>query len=150
MPDLSTSYNPALDQKQDSAPPRSGIGSFGPVVFQVSGEVLSLVKDVRRKTAVRVEEHQVVGAKPRLEFLAPELDETSFKVFWHITFGLNPRAEIRRLRMLCAQGVAQRLILGGENFGRYLLTEVSESWLRSGPKGEPLVAEASLTFKEYQ
>jgi len=149
MPDLSSSYNPALDQGPDDAPQRSGVGSFGPVVFQVSEEVLSLVKDVRRKTAARTEEHQVVGAKPRLEFLSPELAETSFKVFWHRAFGVNPRAELQRLRVLCEAGAAQRLILGGENFGKHMLTEVSESWLRSGPDGAPLVAEASLTLKEY-
>ena len=68
----------------------------------------------------------------------------------HAGFGVHPRAEIGRLRKMCEQGVVQRLILGGENFGQYLLTEVSESWLHGGPAGEPLVAEASLTFKEYQ
>ncbi|MCL2458952.1 MAG: phage tail protein, partial [Desulfobulbus sp.] len=119
------------------------------VVFQVSEQVLSLVRAVRRKTAARVEEHQVVGAKPRLEFLSPELAETSFTVFWHAGFGVNPQAEIRRLRELCEQGAVGRLIMGGENFGPHLLIEVSESWLRGGPAGNPLVAEASLTFKEY-
>ena len=145
-----TAYNPALDTGADNGrPPASGVGSFGPVAFQVSEAALSLVKDVRRKTSIRVEEHQVVGGKPRLEFLAPELAETSFKVFWHAGFGVNPRAAIRRLRELCEAGAAQRLILGGENFGRYLLTEVAETWLRSGPDGAPLAAEAALTLKEY-
>ena len=146
-----TAYNPALDtSRTDDTPPRSGVGSFGQVVFQVSEESLALVRDVRRKTAARTEEHKVVGAKPRLEFIAAELSETSFKVFWNVVFGLNPRAEIRRLRELCEKGAAQRLILGGETFGKYVLTEVAESWLRSGPRGEPLVAEAALTLKEYQ
>jgi len=143
-------YNPALDQSADSdAPPRFGVGSFGQVVFQVSEEALALVRDLRRKTAARVEEHQVVGAKPRLEFIAPELDETVFKVFWSISFGVRPRTEIRRLREVCEAGVAHRLIMGGENFGKYLLTEMQEHWLRGGPGGEPIVAEAALTLKEY-
>jgi len=100
-------YNPALDtNRTDDTPPRSGVGSFGQVVFQVSEESLALVRDVRRKTAARTEEHKVVGAKPRLEFIAAELSETSFEVFWNVVFGLNPRAEIRRLRELCEQGAA--------------------------------------------
>ena len=38
-----TAYNPALDQSQeDTAPRRSGVGSFGQVVFQVSEEQLAL------------------------------------------------------------------------------------------------------------
>ena len=142
-------YNPALDPGQD-ATPRHGVGSFGSVVFQVSEHALALVKSVKRKTSAWVEEHQVVGAKPRLEFLAPELAETTCKVFWHVGFGANPRTEIGRLRQMCEAGAVGRLILGGENFGPHLLTEVSENWLHSGPKGAPMVAEASLTFKEYQ
>jgi hypothetical protein len=144
-----SAYNPALDQSMDAGISRAGVGSFGQVVFQVSEAWLAQVKGVQRKTAARVEEHQVSGAKPRLEFIAPELDETSFTVFWHRAFGVNPRTEIRKLRELCTLGAAQLLILGGENFGRYLLTEVSEKWLHSGPGGGPIVAEAALTVKEY-
>ena len=141
-------YNPALSPQTES-PARMGVGSFGQVVFQVSEKTLSVVRDVQRKTAARVEEHQVSGAKPRLEFIAPELAETGFKVFWHRGFGVNPRTEIRRLRELCEAGAAQYLILGGENFGRCVVTEVTENWRHAGPSGAPLVAEASLTFKEY-
>jgi phage protein U len=146
---MSQTYNPALDQADDALPARYGVGSFGQVVFQVSESTLALVKNVQRKTAARVEEHQVTGAKPRLEFLSPELDQTSFTVFWHRGFGLNPRTEIKKLRELCTLGAAQRLILGGENFGKYLLLDVSESWKQSGPGGAPLTAEAALTLKEY-
>jgi hypothetical protein len=145
-----SAYNPALDQSRESRISRAGVGSFGDVVFQVSEDQLALVRGVTRKTAARVEQHQVSGAKPRLEFIAPELDETGFSVFWHQSFGVNPRTEIGKLRTLCTRGEAKNLILGGENFGKYLLTEVSEKWLHSGPGGSPIVAEAALTFKEYQ
>jgi phage protein U len=143
-----SSYNPALDVAV-RAIPFSGVGSFGLVVFQVSEHALALVRNVQRKTSVRIEEHQVVGAKPRLEFIAPELDQTSFKVFWTATFGVNPRLEISKLRELCSAGSAQYLILGGENFGRHVLLEVTEDWKRSGPDGAPIAAEVSLNFKEY-
>jgi len=147
---MASEYNPALDQGTDAGQPPRGVGSFGPVVFQVSEETMILVKHVHRKTAVRVEEHKVIGFKSRLEFLGPELDETTFKVWFSISFGVNPRTEIRRLRDLCTRGVVERLILGGENFGKYLLTGVDENWLHSAPNGAPMSAEASLTIKEYQ
>ncbi len=152
VPDLAldlAAYNPALDTRVGNLIPHTGIGSFGEVLFQVSAEKMALVRDVQRTTSARVEEHQVTGAKPRLEFLAPELDTTGFSVFWHMAFGVNPRTEIAKLRNLCTQGAAKNLILGGENFGKYLLIEVSERWMRSGPGGSPIVAEASLSLKEY-
>ncbi|MDR3320121.1 MAG: hypothetical protein LBS77_04160 [Desulfovibrio sp.] len=90
------------------------------MVFDVPRETLSLVEDVQRKTAARVEEHhQFVRSKPRLEFLE----------------------EIKR--KLCETSAVRHLM-------RYLLTEVSEIWKRSG-LGCPslLLAEASLNCKEY-
>ena len=143
-------YNPALDRGGDAAASRSGVGSFGSVVFQVSEEQMHLVRGVRRKAAARVEEHQVAGAKPRLEFIAPELDGVNFTVFWHRGFGVEPLAQIKKLRELCEAGAAQLLILGGENMGRYLLAEIGETWKHSGPDGAPLVIEAALTLKEYR
>lgn len=142
-------YNPALDATPNSQMPRHAVGSFGTVVFQVSEEQLALVSHVQHKAAARVEEHQVVGEKPRLEFIAPELEEISFSVFWHIAFGLNPLTEIKKLRELCNAGAAYHLILGGHNFGKCLLLDMSDDWGHSGPKGAPLTARASLTFKEY-
>lgn len=135
--------------EEDAMPPRGGVGSFGPVVFSVSADVLYLLDGVSRSTKARVEEHQVVGAKPRLEFIAPELDEVSFNIFLHAGHGVNPREEINRLRFMCVEGRAQRLILGGSNLGPYLLLDVTENWLRGGPGGVILVASASVTLKEY-
>lgn len=144
-----TEYNPALDGSPDADVSRHAVGSFGSVAFQVSEAQLALVSNVQRKAAARVEEHQVTGEKPRLEFIAPELEETSFSVFWHRGFGLDPLTEIGRLKDLCTAGVAQHLILGGHNFGKCLLLDVTEDWGHSGPKGRPVTARASLTFKEY-
>ena len=143
-------YNPALDSSESEENMPHAVGSFGVVVFQVSEEVLALVSGVQRKTAARVEEHQVVGNKPRLEFISPELDEIKFSVFWHRAFGLNPSIEIRKLRELCEAGATQHLVLGGENFGKCLLLDVTEDWGKSGPSGTLITARASLTFKEYQ
>lgn len=134
---------------EETIPPQGGVGSFGSVVFQVSAEVLYLVSNISRSTAARVEEHQVVGAKPRLEFIAPELDGVSFDIFLHAGHGVNPLEEIKRLRTLCTEGRVQRLILGGSNLGHYLLLDITENWLRNGPGGVVLVASAALNLKEY-
>jgi len=135
--------------EEDPMPAKGGVGSFGPVVFSVSADALYLVEGIARATRARIEEHPVVGAKPRLEFIAPELDEVAFSIFLHAGYGVNPREEIKRLRLLCAEGRAQRLILGGSNFGSYLLLSVTENWLRTGPGGVVLVASAYVALREY-
>ena len=53
------------------------VGSLGDIVFEVNipgaGRTFT-PSALSMESAARFEEHQVLGAPPRLEFLAPELD----------------------------------------------------------------------------
>lgn len=130
-------------------PSTLGVGSFGPVVFSVSEERVYLINDVTREVAARVEEHKVTGGKPRLEFLAPELNESKFNIFLNANFGVSPLMELERLEEMCHEGRPARLILGGRNLGRNLLLKISEEWRRSLADGRVIIAAAGVTFKEY-
>lgn len=147
---LTAAYNPALEPSSPVAAAASGVGSFGAVIFEVGEQSLALVRGVRRTTSARIEEHAVTGGKPCLEFIGPQSDQTTFQVYWSRAFGRDPRAEIKKLREFCAEGTVAPLILGGENFGKHILVDVTEDWLISGPAGAPMVAEAALTLREYR
>lgn len=125
------------------------IGSFGPVVFAVSSQRLYLISSFNRKTSARVEEHQVTGGKPRAEFIAPALDDISFDIFLYSGYGVDPLMETGRLRTICTQGQIHRLVIGGNNLGRFLLTEVAEEWQKSRGNGRVILAKVKTKFKEY-
>lgn len=139
----------SVEEALEDFPSTRGVGSFGSVVFSVSEDRVYLIDNLTHKVAARIEEHKVTGGKPRLEFLAPELNESKFNIFLNANFGVSPLMELQRLEEMCSEGRPARLILGGRNLGQNLLTEVSEEWRKSLANGRVIIAAASVTFKEY-
>lgn len=147
----------SLTGLEDTLPPEAreygteykGVGSFGESVFQVSSDLLHQLQGVQRTTSARVEKHMVLGHKPRLEFLGPDLESISFNVIFNIAFGVNPKTELFNLRLALSLGQKHNLILGGLNIGTCLLVELAEIWGYTGPGGRLLSAMASLKFEEY-
>ena len=125
------------------------IGSFGDVVFEVSSELVRTPDTVRRTRKARYAEHKVLGAKPRLDFLAPELAGLSMRIRLYAAYGVDPVQEADRLARLCEEGKAQRLMLHGENWGAFVLESVEEVQKKTGPDGKVAVSEVNLSFKEY-
>lgn len=125
------------------------VGSFGSIIFEVSAERISLIRGFKRSTGVRVEEHKVQGDKARLEFMAPELDQVDFDIFFHAAHGVDPMTEIDSLREMCRGGEVHQLIIGGQVLGKFLLTKVDEDWQRSDGRGKLTVATVKVAFKEY-
>lgn len=125
------------------------IGSFGDVVFEASADLVRTPDAVSRTRKGRYAEHKVLGARPRLEFLAPELVTLSMKVRLHAAYGVDPLEEAERLAALCEEGKAERLMLYGENLGYFVLESLSEVQKKAGPDGRIAFSELSLSFKEY-
>ncbi len=93
--------------------------------------------------------HQVTGGKPRTEFIAPTLTDISFSITLMAGHGVNPMAEVEKLRGLCERGEAHRLMIGGRNLGKYLVTEVADDWEKTLGDGRVTVARVKVSFKEY-
>lgn len=125
------------------------VGTFGDIIFTVSAYRLYLIDGVSRKSGARIEEHQVTGGKPRAEFIAPALTEISFTITLLAGHGVGPVAEAERLRGICERGEVHRLMIGGRNLGKFLLTEVSDDWEKSMGDGRVTVAKVKVSFKEY-
>ena len=127
------------------------IGSLGDIVFEVNipgaGRTFT-PSALSMESAARFEEHQGLGAPPRLEFLAPELDVFDLSILLRADFGLDPDSEIERLRTLCREGKAQRLILAGRNRGNYVLEHVAVDGIRS-VGARMYSAYVTLSLKEY-
>lgn len=126
------------------------VGSFGTnLVFQVSLKNVLTPHSVKHELKGRYEEHKVLGAKPRLEFLAPELQSFSFTIILSAMVGVNPAVSLDIIRALCAEGIAERLIIGGANYGYHIIESMSEEWNTTLQNGVLLSANVSITMKEY-
>ncbi len=126
------------------------IGSFGKLlVFEVHQNKILTPQKVKREYSATYEEHKVLGTKPRLEFLHPDLNTFSFPVLLSASLGVNPADTMLSVQALIVGGITENLIIGGMNYGRHVLQKATEEWTRSMPNGKPMSIQASLEFKQY-
>ena len=128
------------------------IGSWGDLVFEVSGEIAKTFQEFTEKSSGRWAEHETINTAPLSEFLGPGLDELEMTIIFTTMLGVNPRDSYEDLRTAVRNGEYQPLILGGiplsGNFWR--ITEVSGESKAFGPRdGNVLWMEISITAKEY-
>nr|DAS10569.1 MAG TPA: hypothetical protein [Caudoviricetes sp.] len=102
-----------------------------------------------RETASRWNTHEVIGAKPKQEFLGPDLDSMSFSMTLSAWRGVSPLQMAQRLREFCSNGEVDNLIIGGQNFGEYLIESVSETYNVVNNRGEIVQASVDVSLKEY-
>lgn len=102
------------------------VGSFGQTIFEVSADRVLTPSSFSREVKARYEEHKVLGAAPRLEFLAQELPTMELSVRFHAAFGVNPLAECKKLEAACLAGKVEKLIIGGSTWGDMVLESISD------------------------
>ncbi|XPV75531.1 MAG: phage tail protein [Desulfovibrio sp.] len=126
----------------------SNIGSFGPIGFEVSQQEIFTLSDFSRKREASFAEHKVVNGKSRLQFTGVGLWELTLK----ITLSRNwtdPEARIAQLTEVQESGEYYPLVLGGRNFGGFVIVSFSEAIKKFGRNGEIESAEVGLTLREY-
>ncbi|GIO08019.1 hypothetical protein J31TS6_40470 [Brevibacillus reuszeri] len=127
------------------------IGSFGDIIFEVSAEKIRTFDDFSRSASSRWTTHEIIGRKPVSEFGGPGLDSISFKMRFDIRYGMNPKAEMDRLLILCRDGRAETLIIGGTAYGMYkwVIKTVKQGLKQFDGSGNVLVGDVDVSLEEY-
>lgn len=126
------------------------IGSLGEVVFEASSGRVLTPTEFQVDCAARFEEHKVVGAPPRLEFLSAELTGMSLPIRLRADMGVNPATEAEKLSALCREGKVVRLILAGRSQGDVVIESVTQTWRLLSPNGKgPYLLDLDIKLKEY-
>lgn len=68
-----------------------------------------------------------------------------------VSFGVNPKAEMDKLLIMCRSGVAETLIVGGTALGvdKWVIKSVKQNWLYFDGAGRCIVGVADVTLEEY-
>ncbi|BBB91063.1 MAG TPA: phage tail protein [Methylomusa anaerophila] len=125
------------------------IGTFGPITFEVSTTKTRTFDDFKRKTQSKFEQHDIVGLKPKIEFVSPGLDEISFQVIFSAFHGLNPKKEANQLREIVQKGEYNSLVVGGQVLGNFVVDNISEAWKYVDNQGNVLHIAVDVSLKEY-
>ena len=126
------------------------VGSLGDIVFEVSSKRIFTPQTFSMSRDARYEDHEVHGAFPRSEFLAPGLGTASLTMVLRRDLGVEPAEEAERLEEKLINGEVLRLVVAGKNLGKWTLRKVDQSWrqMLKGVKG-PLSLTLTVELKEY-
>jgi phage protein U len=128
------------------------IGSWGDLVFEVTGDIAKTFQEITEKSSGRWVEHETINTAPLSEFLGPGLDELEITIIFTTMLGVAPQESYEVLRAAVRKGEYYPFILSGiplsGNFWR--INEVSGTSTAFGPRdGKVLWMECSITAKEY-
>ncbi|MEC2128128.1 phage tail protein [Brevibacillus centrosporus] len=129
----------------------SSLGNLGPVVFVATQETLRTFQEFTRSSASRYADHEILGKKPKSQWIGPGLDTISFSMAFDALYGLNPRKELNQLVELERSGKALPLAIGGVGIGVYMwsITALEQKWDVIDNQGYVWKATANITLKEY-
>lgn len=127
------------------------IGSYGGVVFEVSTKKTKTFTDFERSGSARWNEHEIIGKKPKSEFVGPDLEEISFTILFKAELGINPVKELDKLRKMRDSGKVASFVLGGKPISQnyWSIQSLNESYKVVDHKGNLLEAEVEVNLKEY-
>ena len=127
------------------------VGSMGDIPFVVTYGKIRTFSDYGRSGSGRWAKHDLIGRKPVMEFLGPDVEKVSMKIQLRTDHGINPESELGRLRKMRDTGAVFPFILGGapvsDNY--WLLEDIREnvSYWRAG--GKILSVSVDITLTEY-
>ena len=142
------------------------IGHFATVTFEASNFKVVTYDDYRRETKARYARHELINQTTNLEYLGREPEEISFtmkfsrssgtfttiaKMFGADSLYVVPEKETEKVRKLCVEGTADRLILGSDVIGDnlWIIESVSESVDAWNNKGNILFSQIDVHMIEY-
>lgn len=126
------------------------IGSFAGIQFKVSDDVLRTFRNLTRTTSARFANHEVIGVKPKKEYLGPGLKTGSFSIDLIAYLGVDPMTAINKLDRYVESGRDSPFILGGRNLGRFVILTKSEEYGMITNRGKVISCTVDVEMEEYQ
>lgn len=125
------------------------IGNWGNYIkFQTSDEKVLTFDSLKRKVSARTAKHNIINARPKLEYLGPDLQSITFRIELNAMLGVHPRKVEEKL--IKRIGYVAPLVIGGKKVcSKAMLTGLSDAYNIVLRKGEVLSMSIDVTMTEY-
>jgi len=129
----------------------SQIGRWGQILsFRTSKRKMLTFQDMQHSADVQVQEHSVIVGKPKLQFVAPNLEEVSFTMEINALHYKKPASVMRLLLDAMQSGVYAPLVIGGRVvLQKAMLTKVGTDFETVLSKGKIFSIKVDVSMKEY-
>lgn len=127
------------------------VGFMADIPFIVSSRFIRTFDDYSRGSGGRWAQHDIIGDKPVLEFIGPDIEKISFSMQLRADQGINPANELEKLRKLRDSGKQFPLVIGGNMVtdNMWVMDSIDESVSFWGKAGSMLGVKVSVTLREY-
>lgn len=127
------------------------IGSFANINFATSDRRVLTPSNFKRKVSSQWGQHDLIGQKPKSEYLGAGQGSVTFTMLLDMTLGVDPKSTINNLEYLCESGYVDYLVIGNRTIGsnRFYISAVSESWDVVYSGGRLARAKVDVTMNEY-
>lgn len=128
------------------------IGTLGSkIIFEVSDERAFTFRTMTREITGRWAEHEVMGAKPKAEFLGPGLQAGTLEITLSAMLGVRPREVLEAVEEMVESGAVEYLVIGNKPVGKnpFRLLSSSEEWNTVYSRGELVKAKLTISLGEY-
>ncbi len=124
--------------------------SLGDIIFFSSSFSTQTFDNLKSKVSQRYATHEMLNTKPKLQNLGSGLKEFTFDVKFSKLLGLtNPVESIKKLDKIRENGDVVFFSIGQEVIGRYVITNLDDSWKKIALFGAVLSIDSSITILEY-
>lgn len=128
-------------------------GSFGKLIsFSVSSKKILTFESLQREGEARWKKHEIIGKKPRMQFLGPDANTISLTIVLDARHGVKPLSTIKKIISARDKGKANYLIIKGKKVcaNKMVITKTSDTWAEVWSKGELIRATMEMTLQEYR
>lgn len=125
------------------------IGVWGDLIFSVKQNEIKTFDKLKWDVGAKFTTHTRHLKAPLLEFTGVDVESISFSMFFSVSLGTNPKREIDKLIRALQEGKAHRLVLGTDNYGKWVMEKISNTMEQVDNRGNLIVASVSVTMKSY-
>ncbi|MGE4268252.1 MAG: phage tail protein [Deferribacterales bacterium] len=126
------------------------IGSWGSsIIFETSADYIHTFTNLKRDVEAKTKSHSLVNSLDKTQFLGRGLYKITFDMVFKVQMGIVPMQCVDRLHAAFTSGEVNNLRIGKKGFGKFMITNLSDTFDDIMNRGEIASATVSVTLQEY-
>lgn len=125
------------------------IGNLGSLSFICSSDKVLTFQELSRSHETRWAKHEVIGKKPKLEWVGEGLSSVDLSIRFDSSLGVSPAKSMKKLKDMMENRLYKTLVIGGEYLGKYVIESVEEERKIHDGRGVCMIATANIKLTEF-
>lgn len=126
------------------------VSSFCGINFFVTRKTALILGNLKQDVSGKWVNHEIIGCKPKSEFVGADLRSFSFEIIVDICFGYKPHSIMKKIHKIVEKGKVDKLMIGTHKIGsKWKMTNASDAFDVVYSGGEVSKVTINVTLQEY-